>query len=293
MIKDRRHKKRYIPIDFFPKETFSDYPSAEHLTLTLITDGSWEFFLNNTEYRIKAPFILCLSTEDKFEVINQYRAAAKTFVFHPTFLNSSLTLEALREDAFENIEDMHDRNILQSFLVRNETYHGFFALDAFSSLQINTSLSIIGSECLSQSDGMWTCRIRRYLLQILYLLEDSFLQNYGKKTSDKLPIDYALEYIHSNYHLGITLNSISKYVGLNRTTLNNQCKTKTGMTIIQYLNHYRIKMAEEALTHTNLSLNEIATCCGYNYDSYFIKIFSEKHSITPTEYRKKKWEADK
>lgn len=64
------------------------------------------------------------------------------------------------------------------------------------------------------------------------------------------------------------------------------------MTIIQYLNNYRTKMAEEALRHTNLNLSEIAVCCGYNYEAYFIKTFTEKTGLTPTEYRKKIWEED-
>lgn len=108
-----------------------------------------------------------------------------------------------------------------------------------------------------------------------------------KKMSPKYPIDYALEYIHCNYNLGLTLEGISKYVGVNRTTLNENCKRKTGMTIIQYLNHYRITMAQEALKHTNLKLSEIAVCCGYNYESYFVKSFTEKQGISPNEYRKK------
>lgn len=190
------------------------------------------------------------------------------------------------DNHFENIEDMHDCNLVQAFLRRNEHYTGLLTLNAPSAMQINTSMSVIGSECLSQSDGKWTCRIRRYLLQILYLLEDEFQINYDGKKSKKQPIDLALEYIHSNYHLGLTLDGISKYVGLNRTSLNNHCKQATGMTIIQYLNYYRTKMAEDALRHTNLNLSEIAVCCGYNYESYFIKTFTEKHGISPTEYRR-------
>lgn len=292
MIKDRRRENRFIHINFFAKETFQHYPVQNYLTMTLVTDGSWKFTLNRVEYCLKAPFILCLNETDTFVLHAQNKAAAKTFLFDATFLNSSLTKEALSRNTFEKIEDMHDRNLVQSFLRRNDSYNGILTLNAPSALQINTWLSVIGSECLSQSDGMWTCRIRRYLLQILYLLEDEFLLCYEKKLSKKQPIDHALEYIHSNYHLGLSLDGISKYVGLNRTTLNKHCKQKTGMTIIQYLNHYRTKMAEEALCHTNLNLSEIAVCCGYNYESYFIKTFAEKHGISPTEYRKKAWEKD-
>lgn len=290
MIKDRRHDNRYIPIDFFAKETFNQYPMSNYLTMTLITDGFWQIILNNIEYCLHAPFILCLNENDTFMLKKQERAAAKTFTFNTTFLNSSLTKESLYYNSFEKIEDMHDLNLIQPFFKRNNSYKGILSLNSPSLMQINTCFAVIGSECLSQSDGKWTCRIRRYLLQVLYLLEDEFLLQYENKNSKKAPIDYALEYIHSNYHLGLSLDGISKYVGLNRTTLNKQCKHKTGMTIIQYLNNYRTKMAEEALCHTYLNLSEIAVCCGYNYEAYFIKTFTEKKGLSPTEYRKKVWE---
>lgn len=64
-------------------------------------------------------------------------------------------------------------------------------------------------------------------------------------------------------------------------------QTKTSMTLIQYLKHYRLRMAEEALKHTNLKLSEISLCCGYNYESYFIKTFTEIHGMSPNDYRKK------
>lgn len=287
MIIDRRWTGNAIQIDFNAKETFEDYPSKEGLTMTLVTDGEWKFSLNQQDYDLSAPFILCLHESDSFILKEQVNAAAKTFSFMPTFLNSSLTKEALSKNNFESIEDMHDRNLVNIFLLRNNNYAGLLLLDAPMGMQINSWLSIICAECFSQSDGRWTCRIRRYLLQILYLLEEEFLLCYEKKATPKQPIDYALEYIHCNYNLGLTLEGISKYVGINRTTLNESCRRKTGMAIIQYLNHYRIKMAEDALRHTNLKLSEISICCGYNYESYFIRKFTEMQGLSPNEYRKK------
>lgn len=116
-------------------------------------------------------------------------------------------------------------------------------LDAPSALQINSWLSIIGAECLAQSDDRWTCRSRKYLLQILFLLGDSFFVLCNNSVVKKEPIDYALDYIRSNYNLGLTLA-------------------------------------------------EISVSCGYNYESYFIKVFIEECGISPSEYRKKIWEKD-
>lgn len=122
-----------------------------------------------------------------FHIKKQTNAAAKTFSFIPSFLNSSLTKEALQENSFENIEDMHDRNLVNIFLLRNNNYTGVLLFDAPAIMQINSWLSIICAECLSQSDGRWTCRIRRYLLQILYLLEEKFILCYEKKNEPQIP----------------------------------------------------------------------------------------------------------
>ena len=146
MIKDRRNTDKYIPIAFHSKESFSSYPASDLLTMTLVTDGVWTFTLNHTGYCLEAPFILCLNDSDTFCMKNAERAAAKTFVFAATFLNSSLTRQALSDNKFEKIEDMHDRNLIQVFLRRNEHFGGILPLNAPSAMQINASMSIIGSE---------------------------------------------------------------------------------------------------------------------------------------------------
>jgi transcriptional regulator GlxA family with amidase domain len=52
-----------------------------------------------------------------------------------------------------------------------------------------------------------------------------------------------------------------------------------------YLLQYRLKVAGDLLTHTNMSLNEIARATGFEYDTYFIKQFTAKRGVTPGIYR--------
>ena len=77
-------------------------------------------------------------------------------------------------------------------------------------LRITEWLSIMGTEVYAQSDGRWTCRIRRYLLQTLYLLDDIFMDR--KKISgvkrEKSPVDIVMEYIHTNYSNNIKLDAL-------------------------------------------------------------------------------------
>ncbi len=62
-------------------------------------------------------------------------------------------------------------------------------------------------------------------------------------------------------------------------------KELTGYTAMGYLLTYRLKMAESLLTHTDMSLNEIARAAGFEYDTYFIRQFTDKRGMTPTEFR--------
>ena len=287
---DRRDNNRVIPITFNGQERFLEDPIQGYVSLSMVSNGEYEFLLNGRKYKKAAPFFLCLSEKDKLEVLNvENYESAQTFSFSPLFLNSSLTNEALSKDAFSKIEDMHDRNLINMFRFHDNGFSGIVDIDAHSFLQIREWFSIIGGETSMQSDGMWTCRIRRYLLQILYLLEDVYVENLRNPDKEKGIAHKAMEYIHTNYNKYIGMQDICDYIGTNRTTLNQKFKEEFSCTAMQYLSRYRIKMAQTALVHTNLTIEEIAVCCGYQYESYFVKAYQKKTGESPTEYRKRKW----
>lgn len=287
MPQNDRHRERIVPIEFESFENFKSLPYAERMTLILVTNGWVKLNFNGNECVTNAPCVLLLSPNDKIEVVDQERLSAKSFAFNPIFLNSKLTFEALEENAFTDIENEHDRNMLNMFRLRNENYNGCLSVPANTYLRISEWMGIIGTETFAQSDGYWTCRIRRYLLQTLYLIDDIYSQIYYSAPK-KSPVEIVLEYIHTNYQNDISLDELCKIAKTNRTTLNKQFKEKHGVTAIAYLLNHRIKIACEALHHTNLSLAEIAEATGFKYDTYFIKQFTAKMKKPPTDYRLRK-----
>nr|WP_291582146.1 AraC family transcriptional regulator [Clostridium sp. UBA6640] len=60
------------------------------------------------------------------------------------------------------------------------------------------------------------------------------------------------------------------------------------MCISRYTNSIKITMAENLLTSTELSIDEISKMIGYNYSENFIKIFKKFHGKTPLAFRKMK-----
>lgn len=286
-----RHRTRVVSIEFEAHEEFTSFPLPERMTLALITSGKASFILNGKATELTAPCMLLLSQYDQLKLTGDSRLAAKSFSFNPVFLNSSLTFERLATNDFSELEDEHDRNMMSLFLARDDYYDGAIDLPPQTYLRISEWLAIIGTETYAQSDGCWTCRIRRYLLQTLYLLDDIYMNRQIPNTikREKSQVDILLEYIHTNYSNEITLNSLCNLIHLNRTSLTRKFKLQTGHTPMDYLLLYRLNIACEALTHTNLNLSEIAEATGFKYDTYFIRQFTTKIGISPTEYRQNAW----
>lgn len=64
-------------------------------------------------------------------------------------------------------------------------------------------------------------------------------------------------------------------------------KQYTSLTFNEYLNHRRLKAAEELLAAPDLSITEIALRSGYASLSTFNRLFKQIKHCTPTEYRAK------
>jgi AraC-like DNA-binding protein len=291
MPQNDRHRPRIVPIESEAHETFENLPLQERVSIVFISNGKAGIVFNGKALTLTAPCVMLISQYDSLKLAESHRLEAKSFSFNPVFLNSSLTFERLKKNDFTEMEDEHDRNMMNLFLKRDEYYNGILELSANTYLRILEWMAIIGTEVYAQSDGYWTCRIRRYLLQILYLIEDIRMEytNPQKVQKEKSQVDILLKYIHTNYSEDISLDLLCKLAHTNRTTLNRKFKAQTGFSAMEYLLRHRLKLACEALVHTNLSLSEISEAIGFKYDTYFIRQFTAKMGMSPTEYRHKSW----
>ena len=85
-----------------------------------------------------------------------------------------------------------------------------------------------------------------------------------------------------------TIKALSKIVFLNEQKLKAGFSAKYHMSISQYTNSIRMTLAENLLSTTDLSIEEIAQRLGYNYSGNFVKMFKKTHGKTPLAFRKLK-----
>ncbi len=290
MPQQDRHKERIIPIEFDFYDKLESLPVKERCSVVLLTCGSATIKINSHIRRLDSPCALCLSPYDTFELIQCENLSAKSFHFDPWYIKACLCFDNLEDSVEIDPQYTYDRIKLYMFTKHTDHFQGIITLTPQSYIHINELMLMIGAETFSQSDGFWTCRIRRMLLQLLNSLYDIFVDQrklkFFESAESHNPATLCAEYIHNHYAENITLGMLCELVNLNRTSLNQKFKEQFSFTCMEYLLNYRLKISQELLSNTNMKIHEIAENCGFKYDTYFIKQFTQKLGISPAMYRK-------
>lgn len=96
----------------------------------------------------------------------------------------------------------------------------------------------------------------------------------------------ALQYIQLNYYLNVTIASLSKYLGLDRSYLYMIFMEFLNISPKEYLTKIRIEKAEEYLKSTSLLIGEVARSVGYEDQLLFSKVFKKYKGESPQIYKK-------
>lgn len=100
-------------------------------------------------------------------------------------------------------------------------------------------------------------------------------------------IQKVLHIVLKDYAKDITISSIAESLHMNAMYLGQLFKKETNKSFSQYLNHFRIKEAQNLLLKSNHNINEIAELVGYTSSGYFYKNFKKECGISPKEYRER------
>lgn len=93
-------------------------------------------------------------------------------------------------------------------------------------------------------------------------------------------------YIQNNFNKKITLEELSKVMYVDKYTLSKKFKEFTGITIVNYINNYRCKMAL-LMIQNGEQIGSAARICGFNNISFFTKTFKKYTGNLPLFYKKK------
>lgn len=110
--------------------------------------------------------------------------------------------------------------------------------------------------------------------------------NERKGQIDQEFADKIVAYVNNSISHQLSLVSTAEHVGVSPTYLSKIFKHITGSNFNEYVTGLRLARAELLLREKKLSVQEISYRVGYQSTHHFIRLFKEKHGLTPKQYQK-------
>ena len=150
------------------------------------------------------------------------------------------------------------------------------------------------SSCIDAIDDLCSKRpdyyelsVKGHLFHFFYLLFSSQgtpVTFNRDKSLDK--VKQIVSYIESHYTEPITVQSTADYLGFSESHFMRYFKETMGTSFVDYLRDYRLTIASRLLTTSDSSILDIAAESGFENLSYFNRVFKQKYSMTPRQFRK-------
>ena len=112
-----------------------------------------------------------------------------------------------------------------------------------------------------------------------------YLQGDDLQHTDELIIEIQL-WMQRYLSQPMTVAEIAEKFGLSVRSLSRRFQAATGCSPLTYLQEQRIRSAKELLEGTNLTIGEVAFKVGYQDQGYFSRLFTQRMSVRPGDYRK-------
>lgn len=108
----------------------------------------------------------------------------------------------------------------------------------------------------------------------------------GNNKTSITNFEYIINYIDEKFSQKLLLPEYAKQLNISYDYFRHKFKEITGYSPQDYIINKRLEMAADLLASTNHTCTEISEKCGFSDSAQFSKMFKEKHSISPRQYRK-------
>lgn len=246
-------------------------------------------------YREPKPTKVKVHHHDFYEVYNllagnvSYWVDGKIYHLHPgdIFLISPMELHRpivqpgaqyerfvlwINKNYLESLSSTH--NLTQCFSTPNNQLHGGAITPLLSALVTERYSNKLGADVYSQG-------IFLQLIAELNRLSPIRTQNAAHTPL----IASVVEYIHSQYHTELSLDSLAEQFHISKYHLSHEFKKETGTSIYHYITLKRLASARQMLMD-GIPPGDVYLACGFRDYTAFFKAFKAEYNASPSVIRK-------
>lgn len=269
---------------YYHKENFDYMTMHTHnfYELNIVMSGNGKHFLDNSTFHITSGDIFIMPPN----VSHGYEFDSKTYsIFHllfnkqffekyETHLNSLTGYQILF-----NI-DPHIRkqdSLVNNFLHINIT-------ENYNLVRIFDELVLLRKEKKKNTERKKEYLTLYVIAKLCEMIEEEKVA-YSGNNRYLFDLLKSVEYIYSNFGSKIELETLYSISCMSRSSYLRYFKKIFNSTPIDFIRDYRLRQAKSMLKHTNSSLTQIATDCGFCDSAHFSRLFKEKYQVSPSKYR--------
>lgn len=265
-------------IQIRPHTRFVHFPEHTHNYVEIIymCKGETTHIINGDELRLKEGEILFLNQNARQEILPAGKEdIAVNFIVLPQFFDEALNLVGVEDNPIRNF-------LIGAMLGKDDTGYLYFKVADILPIQ-NLVENLIWSLSNEQPSKRSVNKITMGLL-IVELMDHADKAMVGNKTVDNDVLLKIFRYIDDNYVDG-ELGNLAKTLNMTDYNLSRFINRNTGKNFTELIQEKRLSQAAFLLKTTRLSINDISAYVGYDNSSYFYRLFKEKFTMSPRDYR--------
>lgn len=254
---------------FFQRE-YTVIDSSNHISPLLQTFEKPQTVEENSRIAIA-------SIEERYKVENQMLEAVaagdykRASIFHQKFI--TYYIQPRTDNLIQNTQNFL---IILNTLCRKAVEQGGVHPLYIDDLSRRIAILINSTTTIRELKNIESDIIHKYCL----LITNHSMKGYSLVTKD------IISYVDFHYMEELNLNFFANMFNLSKTYLSNLFKKETGSTLTDFIHHVRMRKAITLLNASDLPITSIATACGYNDISYFIRVFRRTYGVSPKQYQK-------
>lgn len=161
---------------------------------------------------------------------------------------------------------------------------GVFSFELTESLQAKIGYM----QCYLSNNGQTSTFSLEAFLKVQALICEILLsidENQWKPNAGDVRIAQAISYIESHCEENLSNELLAGRACMATNSFSRLFKNETGVTLQKYVKKKRIDYACMLMTHTGMSIEEIAAKTGFSNRFHFTRVFCEIMKVTPGRYR--------
>lgn len=200
---------------------------------------------------------------------------------------------------------LHRAGLMDGYRCCVSWFHHTDFLEQFDGLKpVSDQIFIVDRDRLTCSGGASSAHLAAHLVEkhvgraqarksLHIMIIDDALR--AEKPQPGIPLDLATDdalvkkallLMQQNIDTPLSATEIARRLGASRRQLERHFQASVGMGPALAYKIMRLEYAEFLLRHSDQSVTEIATACGFCDSSHFIRAFRERHGTTPASFRK-------